>query len=104
MPEKLQMLAAERTRKGSLNLIELLRVTPAEKLHWKPLDCGRSVIDQVIECILVNRKWALTLRLGVYTRLSAEAVARVEAASTGCASHRDHEAHWSVQHLALGAL
>src|SRR5579871_2489670 len=79
MPEPLQNLAAERTRQGTLNLIRLLRVTPSEKLHWKPLGCGRSVIEQVIECIIVNKKWSLTLREGVYTRLSAETVEQVEA-------------------------
>jgi hypothetical protein len=77
MPEPMQLMAAERTRKGTLNLIRLLHVTPIEKLAWQPLDCGRSVIEQVIECILVNRKWALTLRQNVYTRLSAESVEQV---------------------------
>lgn len=79
MPETLQILAAERTRKGARNLIELLQVTPTEKLQWKPLGCGRSVIEQAIECILVNRKWALTLRQGVYTRVPVETVKQVEA-------------------------
>ncbi len=80
MPETLQTVAAERTRKGARNLIRLLHATPAEKRHWKPLGCGRSVIEQVAECILVNRKWALTLRQGSYTRLPAEAVQQIEAA------------------------
>ena len=78
--ETLQTLAAERTRKGALNLLQLLHVTPVEKLLWKPLRRGRSIIEQVIECILVNRKWALTLRQGAYTRLPTETVEQVETA------------------------
>jgi len=79
MPETLQNLAAERTRKEMHNLIQLLHITPTEKRHWKPLECGRSVIELVIECILVNRKWALTLRQGVYTRLSVQTVEQIKA-------------------------
>jgi hypothetical protein len=78
MLELLQTVAAERTRKGAVNLVQLLRVMPPEWLHWKPLDCGRTVIEQAIECILVNRKWALTLRQGVYTRVPVETVEQVK--------------------------
>lgn len=81
MSEMLKLLAAERTRHGARNLVDLLLRTPPEKLDWRPLGCGRSILDQAIECALVNKKWATTLRLGAYTRVSAEIEA--EAGASG---------------------
>ncbi|MDE2126171.1 MAG: hypothetical protein KGJ62_06245 [Armatimonadetes bacterium] len=39
-----------------------LLAMPAEKQVWKPLDCGRSALDQVQECIGVNAWIAQSLR------------------------------------------
>ena len=78
MASALQLVAAERTRKGAIDLVQLLQAMPTERLHWKPLSRGRSAMEQVIECVLVNKKWALTLRLGAYTRVPAETVEQLQ--------------------------
>jgi uncharacterized damage-inducible protein DinB len=99
MPETLQTIMAERTRKGAINLIQLLNATPAEKLRWKPLEYGRTVLELAVECILVNRKWALTLRQGDYTRVPAETAQQIEAACQDVAQAR-HLLQESAEELA----
>ena len=38
--------------KSFANFMEAARKVPADKLDWKPLDNGRSVLDQAQECAL----------------------------------------------------
>lgn len=42
----------EMTRSSQDMLFQSARKMPADKLTWKPLDAGRSVLDQLQECAL----------------------------------------------------
>ncbi len=73
----IQALAAGRTERGTENLIVAALATPPDKRTWQPLENGRSVADLLVECTLVNLKWAASLRNRVYTRVTSETEACV---------------------------
>lgn len=64
MPTVNQFIA-DRTAEMSGTLVRAIRKMPTDKTEWKPLDNGRTVLDQVQECVGAN-KFALTV-LQTYT-------------------------------------
>jgi|SRR5947209_38449 len=72
MQVSVQTVAARRTQKAADDLTAAANATQADRLDWKPLDCGRTVLDQLAECAMANLKWANILRARTYTRLPAE--------------------------------
>ena len=73
MTMTIQALAAELTRETAEVLIAVAVATPEDKLTWQPLDNGRTIMDQLVECTLANRKWTNILRTGVYGNIGGEA-------------------------------
>ena len=49
-----QEFAAKIVEKGTEELIKVVRKTPTERREWKPLERGRTALDQVAECALIN--------------------------------------------------
>jgi hypothetical protein len=64
-----QELTASLTRDAADRVTTVAQATPPDRHHWQPMDNGRSVIDQVVECSIANAKWAAILRSGVYADL-----------------------------------
>jgi hypothetical protein len=62
MPPTIQSVAASMTRETAETVIFVALATPPDKHHWKPLDNGRSIVAQVVECALANRKWTEILQ------------------------------------------
>jgi hypothetical protein len=42
------------------------------------MDCGRPVLNQVIECVFANMKWAATIRNRTYTSVPEEEMAAIK--------------------------
>ena len=55
MPTTFQERLARSTEKAAKNLMDVAQSLSEEKRTWKPLDKGRSAIDQVAECALINQ-------------------------------------------------
>lgn len=64
-----QTLAVTLTRQGAQALAAAVEATPDDRLAWQPLDQGRSILQQLIDCALANLKWALILQNRAYGRL-----------------------------------
>ncbi len=45
-----QEIAANLAKKQASSLSQAVKASPEEKCGWKPLDNGRCMIDQVVEC------------------------------------------------------
>jgi|SRR5579883_2282332 len=54
MPNELQNFLAAATKKAADDLIAAIERLPEEKRNWKPLDKGRSALDQAAECAILN--------------------------------------------------
>ena len=61
-----QETAARMTEKIARDLVLALQATPEEKLDWKPEGLGRSIRDQLTECIGANAKWTRILQERAY--------------------------------------
>ncbi|HLK59831.1 MAG TPA: DinB family protein [Chthonomonadaceae bacterium] len=79
MTVSVQALAAELTREVAETLIAVASATPEERLNWQPLDNGRTILDQLVECTLANRKWTNILRSRRYADLGRAAAEQVYA-------------------------
>ena len=77
-----QQLAARRTQQAANDLITAANSTHADKVTWQPLEQGRSVLNQVIECGMANLKWANILRSFTYSNLSPDLRASFDAMTT----------------------
>ncbi len=64
-----QTLAVTLTRQAAQALTLAVEATPDDRLAWQPLDQGRSILQQLIDCALANLKWALVLENRAYSRL-----------------------------------
>jgi hypothetical protein len=64
-----QQLAARQTRQAADVIIAAANSTHPDKVTWQPLDQGRTVLNQVIECGMANLKWANILRSFTYSNL-----------------------------------
>lgn len=71
MPD-IQALSATLTRETAEVLIALLDATPADRFTWRPLDQGRTIHHQLVECCLANRKWTAILRTRTYANFGEE--------------------------------
>ncbi|MEO7718221.1 MAG: DinB family protein [Capsulimonas sp.] len=69
MPKSVQEYVVGVTEKAAKELLAAAMETPEDRRDWSPLDKGRTVIDQVAECALLNgytaqvledRNWAPT--------------------------------------------
>ena len=67
-----QTVAAARVQQAADSLIQAVTSTPEDKLHWKPMDSGRPVLNQAVECVFANMKWAATIRNRAFTTIPAE--------------------------------
>lgn len=74
-----QTLAAERVTKAAEALIIAVAATPEDKLHWKPMELGRPVLNQAIECVFANMKWAATIRNRAFAAVPDEVVQAIRA-------------------------
>lgn len=72
MPPNIQALAATLTRETAEVLIALLDATPTDRFTWSPLEQGRTIHHQLIECCLANRKWTAILQTRTYADFSDE--------------------------------
>jgi len=66
MIETVQELAANLTREAADRVITVAQATPPDRIAWQPMDNGRTILDQMVECSLANAKWAAILRSGSY--------------------------------------
>jgi uncharacterized damage-inducible protein DinB len=62
-------VAAQMSAETAETLIAVASATPADRLTWQPLDQGRTILEQLAECAVANRKWAAILRTGQYMNL-----------------------------------
>jgi hypothetical protein len=64
-------------------LVHFAKTTKEEKLDWKPLDSGRSALDQLQECAETPLLFAAVLQTGGFPEMSPEAAeaAKAEKAS-----------------------
>ncbi len=90
MHTPIQTLADWRTRRGCENLLASTSAMPEDKRNWKPLGAGWAVNDLLVECILVNLKWAATLRNRAYTRVSSEVAESLRAVTGTSQGLTDH--------------
>jgi hypothetical protein len=51
----IQQLAAKLNRDVAAGLKRNAAAMPADRVSWKPMDVGRSALDQVAECALIAR-------------------------------------------------
>lgn len=65
-------VAAEMTQEVSRTLIAIAQATPEDRLNWQPLDNGRSMLNQLIECSLANWKWTTILRTRAFFSISKD--------------------------------
>lgn len=72
-------VAAESTRGVAQNMIRIVESTPAEKQTWKPLDEGRPVLNQLVECAGLNFIAAQALRERAMPALDPERRKQFEA-------------------------
>ena len=49
-----QEFAAQAVEKGAEDLIRVALKTPADRREWEPLGRGRTALNQVVECALIN--------------------------------------------------
>jgi hypothetical protein len=61
MPETIQEFVAAATQRAMDDLIAALLALPEEKRHWRPLDKGRTALDQVAECVVTNKYVAVLI-------------------------------------------
>ncbi|WP_395145371.1 hypothetical protein [Armatimonas sp.] len=61
-----QETAARMTEKLARDLVLALKATPLEKLDWKPEGLGRSIVDQLTECVGANVKWTCIFQERAY--------------------------------------
>ncbi|HLV80236.1 MAG TPA: DinB family protein [Chthonomonadaceae bacterium] len=73
MPQTIQALAAELTHFAAETIMVLVQNTPPDKWDWKPLDNGRTILNQMAECALANQKWADILRRRAWVSYGEEA-------------------------------
>lgn len=71
MPPNIQALSATLTRETAEVLIALIEATPPERYIWEPLDQGRTIHHQVVECCLANRKWTAILKSRSYADIGS---------------------------------
>lgn len=74
-----QTQAARRVRHAAESLITAVSATPPDRLHWRPLECGRPILNQAIECVFANMRWAGTIRNRALTEVPPETVEQVRA-------------------------
>lgn len=72
MSPNIQALSATLTRESAEVLIALLDATPAERFTWNPLEKGRTIHHQLVECCLANRKWTAILQTRAYADFGEE--------------------------------
>jgi hypothetical protein len=57
-----QALAARASKDVAVGLARTFSAMPAEKQTWSPLDEGRTALDQVAECAVINSWCAIVIR------------------------------------------
>jgi len=54
MPHTLQEFAADAARRAAKDLLDAALLLPDDKRGWQPLGKGRSALDQLAECAMIN--------------------------------------------------
>lgn len=68
-----QAIAAKLTLDVAKSIKPFIDATPADKAGWKPLEQGRSILELVQECAVVNAWFAEMLRTGSVPNLDTAA-------------------------------
>ena len=74
-----QTVAAARVQKAADALIRAVSSTPEDKLHWKPMDSGRPVLNQAVECVFANMKWAAIIRNRAFISVPDDVIQEIKA-------------------------
>ncbi len=61
------------------DLLAAARSTQPDKITWVPMGEGRTVLDQLTECVLANTKWRDILQTRHYANVSPEVRERIHA-------------------------
>lgn len=62
MPKSIQEFLAVSTEQAAKDLMKAASDVPEERRTWKPLDKGRSVLDQIAECAVLSDYTATVLQ------------------------------------------
>jgi uncharacterized damage-inducible protein DinB len=54
MPHTLQEFAADAARRAAKDLLDAALLLPDDRRGWQPLGKGRSALDQLAECAMIN--------------------------------------------------
>jgi len=54
MPNTLQGFVADATRRAAKDLLDAALLLPEDTRGWQPLGKGRSALDQIAECAMIN--------------------------------------------------
>ncbi len=54
MPNTLQEFVADATRRAAKDLLDAALLLPEDARGWQPLGKGRSALDQIAECAMIN--------------------------------------------------
>ena len=79
MPVTVTQLAASRTRMAVNDLLAAARSTQPDKITWVPMGEGRTVLNQLTECVLANTKWRDILQTRHYANVPPEVRERIHA-------------------------
>lgn len=71
--------AANATREAAEALARNLRAMPSERQTWRALDTGRSALEQVAECAVINLWMADVLQARAVPPMDADRYARLKA-------------------------
>lgn len=80
----IKQIAVGMIRQSVGGLTANINATPADKLTWKPLDAGRSVLDMAVECGAISYSAAKTLTTRENPTMDTEGYQKIkEATDTG---------------------
>ncbi len=73
MSVTLQKHFADATRRAAKDLLDAALLLPEDKRGWKPLDKGRSALDQMAECAMINGNSVSILHTHQFSMLDMDA-------------------------------
>lgn len=73
MPVTLQKHFADATRLAARDLLDATLLLPEDKRSWKPLEKGRSALDQIAECAMINGNSLSILQTHRFSMLDMDA-------------------------------
>lgn len=88
---RIQDFIAEQTLKSMEGLLRQAKSVPADKLGWKPVDEGRSVLSQLAECAVIPSYMPEILATLKGPEFSEEMMAQYHAATAAITTLEDAE-------------